>query len=169
MDHKNVITFAFDQLNNVAGEYSMVLYGHSLGNKVDTWNLGKINVWFVAGESETTNNHILPAYRTQADFMASYPPKDYEGVFALSCAICALIACFFLYYTSQQLGLVQSLTKFSVSGFFLTISLLALIALILLFWIGVVNLVQTLYILIGTAPVTILSLHRGLAKTQITI
>jgi uncharacterized membrane protein len=101
--------------------------------------------------------------------MASYPPKDYEGVFAISCGICTLIGCFFLYYTSQQLGLVHSLAKYSISGFLMTMSLLGLITLILLFWIGIVNLVQTLYILIATAPVTILSLHRGLAKTQVTL
>jgi hypothetical protein len=100
---------------------------------------------------------------------ASYPPKDYEGVFAVSAGLCALIGCFFLYYTSLQLGLVHSLAKFSVGGFFLTSSLLALMALIVMFWIGTVNLVQTLYILAGTAPVTFLSLHRGLAKTQVSI
>lgn len=64
MDQNNAITFAFDQLKNVAGEYSMVLSGHSLGNEVVSWNLGKINVWFVAGENEATNNHILPAYKS---------------------------------------------------------------------------------------------------------
>lgn len=64
---------------------------------------------------------------------------------------------------------MHSLAKFSVGGFFLTSSLLALMALIVMFWIGTVNLVQTLYILAGTAPVTFLSLHRGLAKTQVSI
>lgn len=67
LDHNNVISFAFNQLKNVAGDYELVLFGHSLGYEVVQWNLGKIQVSFVTGESQTTNNHISAAFLPQPE------------------------------------------------------------------------------------------------------
>lgn len=59
--------------------------------------------------------------------------------------------------------------KMNFSGMLLVVSLVGLMGLIVAFWIGFVNLLQMLWILVCSAPVSLLFLYRGLQATKIKI
>lgn len=161
------ISFAFDNLNLVNGEYQITLFAQSASGQIKSWNLGKVNVWFKEGQSETTNNYIQAPYWPLKELMASYPSPDNQGNPLISAAVAGIIGLLFLAYIRNQVELGASLAKCSFSGFLLVLSLVALMALIVSFWIGYVNLLQTMWLLAFSAPFSLFLLNRGLAATKI--
>ena len=57
-DAENRIAFAFDSLDQVAGDYQMTLVAHAPGSDRVTWDLGRVTVLFKEGSATATNNHI---------------------------------------------------------------------------------------------------------------
>ena len=60
----SIISFSFDNLNLVNGEYSITLTACSSSGKNVKWNLGKVDVWFKEGQNSATNNHISESFLT---------------------------------------------------------------------------------------------------------
>jgi len=98
---------------------------------------------------------------------ASYPPPDNEGSPIISLGIVTLIGAIFLMYVRRQVRLGASLARLTFSGVLLILCLLGLMGLLIAFWIGFVNLLQTMWILVITAPFSLLLLNKGLGATRI--
>lgn len=48
-DESGKIVFEVNSLDQVNGEYSVILSGHTHGGKTIVWDLGRITVWFKEG------------------------------------------------------------------------------------------------------------------------
>lgn len=163
------ISFPIDSLNLVNGKYQMTLVGTSATGKALKWDLGTISAWFKEGSQSTTNNHIPSKFNTKPEIEASFPAPDFQGRLWLSVSVVATVFAAFLYYVHAQLTLVTPLAKLNVSGSLLIVSLMGLMALLIAFWIGYVNLLQTMWILAFSAPVSLIFMYRGLQATKIKI
>jgi len=129
--------------------------------------LGIIKVWFKEGLSEITNNQLQAEYLPLKEVTASYPPPDNQGNPIISFAIVGLIGVLVLMYTRRQIQLGASLARLTFSGVLLVLCLLGLMGLLISFWIGFVNLLQTMWILFFTAPISLILLNKGLGATRI--
>ena len=101
------------------------------------------------------------------EVIASYPPPDNQGNPIVSLAIVSLIGFLLLMYIQRLIKLGASLARFSFGGFLLILALLGLMGLLIAFWIGFVNLLQTMWILVLTSPVSLFFLNKGLVATKI--
>jgi len=70
-------------------------------------------------------------------------------------------------YVQRQVQLGASLARLTFGGFLLILCLLGLMGLLIAFWIGFVNLLQTMWILVITAPISLILLNKGLGATKI--
>ena len=165
-DAENRITFAFDSLDQVAGDYQMTLVAHAPGSERVTWDLGRVPVWFKEGSATATNNHIPQSFLPKSEIHASYPPPDKQGSPIVSGIVCAAIALCFFVYTARQFSLGVPLAKLNFMGCLLLLSLIVLLALIMAFWIGYINLIQLGWIVVFTAPVTLFCLFKGMRETD---
>lgn len=73
----------------------------------------------------------------------------------------------FLVYSAKSFGLVKPLERLTFSGFLLFVSLAASMGLLVAFWVGTVNLVQTLWIVVLGGPVSLIFTYRGLQITKV--
>ncbi len=103
LDNEDRISFAFDQLNLINGDYKLTLIGHSGSGQTKTWSLGNIKVWFKEGSSEITNNQLQAEYFPLKEVTASYPPPDNQGNPIISFAIVGLIGVLVLMYIRRQI------------------------------------------------------------------
>lgn len=161
-DADNKIAFAFDSLDQVAGDYEMTLVAHAAGSEKVTWPLGSVSVWFKEGSATATNNHTPATFLPKSEIRASYPPPDKQGSQIVSGIVCAAIALCFFAYTARQFSLGVPLAKLNFMGSLLLLSLMVLLALVIAFWIGKINLIELGWTVVLTAPVTLFCLFKGL-------
>ena len=161
------VSFPIDGLNLVNGRYHMTLVGTSANGSAQKWDLGPIDVWFKEGQQKTTNNHIPESYLMKANLEASFPNPDFQGRLWLTCAVSGVILLSFVKYLTNQLTLVTPFEKLNVSGSLLMLSLVSLMLLLAAFWIGYVNLLQLLWIVALSSPVSIILIYKGLQTAKI--
>lgn len=101
LDGEDHLSFAFDSLNLINGDYKLTLVGHSGSGQTKTWNLGTVKVWFKEGLSDVTNNQIQAEYLPLKELKASYPPPDNQGNPVISFAVVGLIGFVFLTYVRR--------------------------------------------------------------------
>ena len=105
----------------------------------------------------------------KADLKASFPDPDFQGRLWLTCAVSGLILLAFAKYLMTALSLVTPFEKLTLSGSLLMLSLVSLMSLLTAFWIGYVNLLELLWIVALSSPVSMILIYKGLQSAKIKV
>lgn len=125
------------------------------------FDLGILYVNFNEGSAEGSNSRVRDDYRLLDKITNYFPPEEPEKGSLIPLVFSVGIVTLFLYYVGQIYSCQANMSKLSFWGSVFTLNYMGILAIIVAFWIKV-NLVNTLWILLAVAPVTLFTMNKGL-------
>lgn len=129
--------------------------------KAHKFDLGILYVNFNEGSAEGSNSRVRDDYRLLDKITNYFPPEEPEKGSLIPLVFSVGIVSLFLYYVGQIYSCQANMSKLSFWGSVFTLNYMGILAIIVAFWIKV-NLVNTLWILLAVAPVTLFTMNKGL-------
>ena len=148
-----------EQIN---GDYKLFLHVQD-PRAINTFSreLGTLQINFNEGATETTNHGVRDDYKLLDKITNYFPPEEPPKGAAIPLAFTVVIIGLFLYFVTQLYSNHANLSNMSFWGLVFALNYLAILAVIVAFWVKV-NLVNTLWILLAAAPATLFTMNKGL-------
>lgn len=148
--------------NKINGDYKVVVHcedPRSL-NKVSV-DLGILQINFNEGSNEAINDGMREDHKMYDKIVNYFPPEEPEKGAFIPLAFSGAIVFALLVYASQLYANSANFENLSFWGIMFILNYLAILGVIVAFWLKV-NLVNTLWILLALAPVTLFMMNKGL-------
>ena len=130
-------------------------------NKVELY-LGVLEVKFDEGSFESDNLGVREDYKLQENITNYFPPEEPKKDSLIPSLFTGFLLIQFLYFLKEVYVTNHSnFNNLSFWGAIFCLNYLSILGVIVAFWIKV-NLVNTLWILLALAPVTLLTMNWGL-------
>lgn len=117
---------------------------------------------FNEGSSDNNNVGIRSDYTMYDKITNYFPPEEQEKGATVPLAFSGLIAFIGLIFVGKLFGNKANLSNISFWGALFTLNYMAIIGIIVAFWINCFNLVNCLWILLAVSPVTFILMNKGL-------
>lgn len=146
----------------INGDYKMVVHiDDPRALKPFKFDLGVLYVNFNEGTNEATNDRVREDYKLLDKITNYFPPEEPPKGAAIPLVFTIMMVALFLYYVGEIYGNSGNLKLLSFWGFIFTLNYIGILAIIVAFWVKI-NLVNTLWILLAVAPVTLFTMNKGL-------
>ena len=123
--------------------------------------LGDFQVNFNEGSSDTSNTGIRDDYQLLDVILNYFPPEDEEKSSVIPLIFSCIIAVVFLWFVISIYSNGSNLSNMTIWGFLFTLTYMAIILIIVAFWIQI-NLINTLWMLLAMTPITLFMMNKGL-------
>ena len=130
------------------------------------WSLGTISVWFKEGVEQAVNNGSDPAFAMAPEILSQFDAPRAETSPVLPVVVCVLMMVAFLQFARSMVALGANADLLTGRGVALSLNIVTLLALTVAFWLGVLNLVQTMWVLAFYGPLSLFVLKTGLASVE---
>ena len=148
--------------SQINGDYKMVVHiSDPRALNTHKFDLGVLYVNFNDGKTEGTNSGVREDYKLLEKITNYFPPEEPEKGATVPLVFTVVIVSLFFYYMGQIYGSHANLSMMSFWGFIFILNYVAILAIIVAFWLKV-NLVNTLWILLAVTPVTLFTMNKGL-------
>lgn len=124
-------------------------------------DLGTLQINFNEGTTETTNSGIRDDYKLLDKITNYFPPEEAAKGATIPLVFTVVIVSLLLYFIVQMYANHANLSNISFWGFMFTINYLAILTIIVAFWVQI-NLVNTLWILLAVTIPTLFMMNKGL-------
>lgn len=148
----------------INGDYNVVL--HVTDPRVDeplVKELGNVQIDFNEGSHDRVYDNVRDDYRLYDHITNYFPPEPEAKGATIPLIFSGILVVGFLVFCSSVFSNHANLNNISVGGLVFIVNYLAIYVVIIAFWIEI-NLVNTLWILLGLAPITLGTMHMGLTK-----
>ena len=148
----------------INGEYKVVL--HVADPRVDeplVKELGVLQIDFNEGSHDRVYDNVRDDYRLYDHITNYFPPEPEAKGAAIPLLFSGILVAGFLVWCSSVFSNSANLSNLSAGGLVFIVNYLLIYVVIIAFWIEI-NLVNTLWILLGLAPITLGTMHMGLTK-----
>lgn len=127
--------------------------------------LGNLHINFNEGSTETNNSGERDDFKLYDTITNYFPPEEPEKSAIIPLAFSGMIVFLFVMYLNHVYGNSANFSNLSFWGLIFAANYIGILVIIVAFWIKI-NLVNTLWILLAAAPVTLFTMNKGLTDRK---
>jgi hypothetical protein len=153
---------AYLMIDQVNGNYKLSVVAEDPRSEESfTQVLGDLQINFNEGSSETTNTGERDDFKLYDKITNYFPPEEKSKGALIPLGFTGVIVFMFFIFVSHIYGNSANFSNLSFWGLVFAANYIGIFVIIVAFWIKI-NLVNTLWILLAAAPVTLFTMNKGL-------
>ena len=123
--------------------------------------LGSLNINYNEGSTETNNSGIRDDFKLYEKITNYFPPEEPSKGALIPLVFTSTIGLLFIMFVNHIYSNQANFANISFWGLVFAVNYIAILAIIVAFWVKI-NLVNTLWILLAAAPITLFTMNKGL-------